>query len=235
MIHLDAATVLLQWAVGGLAFLWFTTRRHEISLGYSMLLRITYGVFAAGACGFGLRYGVEPVREVSAVAVAVASFALIRNKRSRLDFIAPLLGVPGILVAGFSAVSDGSAGDYTVSLIRVVVGTLFLGAVSDTMLLGHWYLVQPGMPRKLINEIVDAVLYLWPFEVIAFASIKTIARNSGRKIAKILNTRTTRVERSAYVMFGTSESKILSNFCCTSVCWKVHWSGNERCILTRSD
>ena len=158
MIHLDAATVLLQWAVGGLAFLWFTTRRHEISLGYSMLLRITYGVFAAGACGFGLRYGVEPVREVSAVAVAVAAFALIRNKRSKFDLIAPLLGVPGILVAGFSAVSDGGAGDYTVSLIRVVVGTL---------LLGHWYLVQPGMPRKLINEIVNAVIYLWPFEVIA--------------------------------------------------------------------
>ena len=124
-------------------------------------------LFAAGACGFGLRYGIEPVREVSAVAVAIAAFALIRNKRSRLDLIAPLLGVPGILVAGFSAVSDGSAGDYTVSLIRVVVGTLFLGAVSDTMLLGHWYLVQPGMPRKLINEIVDAVIYLWPFEVIA--------------------------------------------------------------------
>ena len=73
MILLDAATVLLQWAVGGLAFLWFTTRRHEIGLGYAMLLRITYGVFAAGACGFGLRYGVEPVREVSAVAVAVES------------------------------------------------------------------------------------------------------------------------------------------------------------------
>ena len=167
MIHLDAATVLLQWAVGGLAFLWFTTRRHEISLGYSMLLRITYGVFAAGACGFGLRYGVEPVREASAIAVAIAAIALIRNKRSMLDLIAPLLGVPGILVAGFSAVSGGGAGDYTVSLVRIVVGTLFLGAVSDTMLLGHWYLVQPGMPRKLINEIVDAVIYLWPFEVIA--------------------------------------------------------------------
>ena len=90
MIHLDAATVLLQWAVGGLAFLWFTTRRHEIGLGYAMLLRITYGVFAAGACGLGLRYGVEPVREVSAVAVAVAAFALIRNKRSKFDLIAPL-------------------------------------------------------------------------------------------------------------------------------------------------
>ena len=108
MIHLDAATVLLQWAVGGLAFLWFTTRRHEIGLGYAMLLRITYGVFAAGACGFGLRYGVEPVREVSAVAVAVAAFVLIRNKRSRFDLIAPLLGIPGIIVAGFAAA--GGAG-----------------------------------------------------------------------------------------------------------------------------
>ncbi|MEY3986941.1 MAG: hypothetical protein RL080_281, partial [Actinomycetota bacterium] len=27
MIRLDAATVMLQWSVGGLGFLWFTTRR----------------------------------------------------------------------------------------------------------------------------------------------------------------------------------------------------------------
>ena len=34
MIRLDAATVLLQWAVGGLFFCWVTTRRREVSLGY---------------------------------------------------------------------------------------------------------------------------------------------------------------------------------------------------------
>jgi hypothetical protein len=34
------------------------------------------------------------------------------------------------------------------------------------MLLGHWYLVQPGMPRRLINELVDAVIYIWPLEVV---------------------------------------------------------------------
>ena len=74
--------------------------------------------------------------------------------------------VSGIIAAGISAASEGGGGDVVVSLLRIVVGTLFLGAVSDTMLLGHWYLVQPGMPRKLINEITNAVIYMWPLEVV---------------------------------------------------------------------
>ena len=48
MIELDGATVLLQWATGGLAFLWVTTRRREVGLGYGWLLRSVYGVIAAG-------------------------------------------------------------------------------------------------------------------------------------------------------------------------------------------
>ena len=40
----DGATVLLQWAAGGLLFLWVTTRRREVGLGYGWLLR---GVYAA--------------------------------------------------------------------------------------------------------------------------------------------------------------------------------------------
>ena len=33
MIRLDAATVLLQWAAGGMLFCWFTTRRRVIGVG----------------------------------------------------------------------------------------------------------------------------------------------------------------------------------------------------------
>ena len=49
MIRLDAATVLLQWATGGLLFLWVTTRRREVGIGYGWLLR---GVYASltGPC-----------------------------------------------------------------------------------------------------------------------------------------------------------------------------------------
>ena len=44
MITLDAATVLLQWAVGGLFFLWVTTRRREVGIGYGWLMRAVFGL-----------------------------------------------------------------------------------------------------------------------------------------------------------------------------------------------
>ena len=51
--------------------------------------------------------------------------------------------------------------------LRTFAGAAFLGAVTDAMLLGHWYLVQPGLPRRLLNELVAAVGWVWPIEVVA--------------------------------------------------------------------
>ncbi|HEY9558204.1 MAG TPA: hypothetical protein VIR58_15815, partial [Acidimicrobiales bacterium] len=74
MIRLDAATFLLQWAVGGLLFLWITTRRREVSLGYGWIQRGTFALMALGALVAGLRYGDGVVlREVSSAGVLVAS------------------------------------------------------------------------------------------------------------------------------------------------------------------
>ncbi len=76
--------------------------------------------------------------------------------------LAPLaFGLIALVAAG---VSDG--GNDAVAIIRTIVGAAFLGFVSDAMLLGHWYLVQPGLPRRHVNEIVKAFLYIWPFEVV---------------------------------------------------------------------
>jgi hypothetical protein len=33
------------------------------------------------------------------------------------------------------------------------------------MLLGHWYLVQPGLPRRHLNDLVRALGWVWPVEV----------------------------------------------------------------------
>ena len=49
--------------------------------------------------------------------------------------------------------------------IGLLAGAAFLGAVSDAMLLGHWYLVQPGLPRRLLVDIVRALTFVWPLEV----------------------------------------------------------------------
>ena len=59
-------------------------------------------------------------------------------------------------------------GPYALSLFRMFVGALFLGAVTDAMLLGHWYLVQPGLGRDPIKELVKWVGALWAFELIAY-------------------------------------------------------------------
>ncbi len=203
MITLDAATVLLQWAVGGLFFLWVTTRRREVGIGYGWTMRITFGLMAVGAVVVGLVVDPVPVREAFGIGVVAATgVALVvswqrrkagvagqRTEEERrsarvaemtgidkdaqrfdrnvpefppgLDLLAPLLGLIALVAAGIDA------GDpVLLALARTLVGALFLGAVSDAMLLGHWYLVQPGLARAPIVELVRWTAILWPFELL---------------------------------------------------------------------
>ena len=175
MIRLDAATVLLQWAAGGLLFLWVTTRRREVGAGYGWLLRSIYGLMAAGAAVVGFRSGAVTVRDVAAILTATAAAtALVVSiaRRSGVPEFAPILDLIGPLVASVGLVAgalDAADGGSTVavSLLRTFVGAAFLGAVTDAMLLGHWYLVQPGLPRRHLNELVRALGWLWPIEVVS--------------------------------------------------------------------
>ena len=66
MIDLDGASFLLQWATGGLFFLWVTTRRREVRLGYGWTIRGTYVLMAAGAAYVGI-FVIDPlpVRDIS--------------------------------------------------------------------------------------------------------------------------------------------------------------------------
>jgi hypothetical protein len=203
MISLDVATFFLQWSVGGLFYLWVTTRRREVSLGYGWLLRGVFGAMALGAAVVGFRYGSQPVREVSALLTASgAALALwsswvhraagVEHQRERvqsrsarvaemtgierdeqrfdptvgefdpsLDLLAPAVGLVGLLAGGVAA------GDPVwLSVARTLVGALFLGCVTDAMLLGHWYLTQPGLPRAPLLQLVRHLGYIWPVEVV---------------------------------------------------------------------
>lgn len=198
MIELDAATVLAQWATGGLLFGWVTTRRREVGLGYGWMVRATYGLMGALALVIGLRTDTVPVRELgSAGLVAGAALALavsvhrrrggvagqrglVERRTARvaamtgidrdeqrfdpdapefppaLDLIAPLVGMVGVVAGGVAAGEP-----VALSIARTVVGAAFLGAISDAMLLGHWYLVQPGLPRAPLLELVRWTGLLW--------------------------------------------------------------------------
>jgi hypothetical protein len=80
-----------------------------------------------------------------------------------LDLIAPVFGAVGLLAA-----AQFAGGPYLLVAARLMVGAVFLGSVSDAMLLGHWYLVQPGLPREPLKELVVWTAVAWPFEIAVF-------------------------------------------------------------------
>jgi hypothetical protein len=82
-----------------------------------------------------------------------------------LDLVPVVFGTIGLVAAALDA-APNSGGDAFVALLRTLVGAAFLGSVTDAMLLGHWYLVQPGLPRRLLNEQVTALGWIWPLEVL---------------------------------------------------------------------
>ena len=204
MIDFQASTFLLQWATGGLLFLWVSSKTRLIGLGFGWTTRITYLVIAGIGLVVGLMGDTLWLREISNIGLLIAtSFTLLvsitRRKagvkgqrelqRSRadrvsamlgdrgqitvsntvatkefppvLDLIAPIIGTFGLVAGAVDA-----AGSIWLSVARTLVGAAFLGAVSNSMLLGHWYLVQPGLSRDPIFTLVNWTGLLWLPELV---------------------------------------------------------------------
>ena len=53
-MRLDLASVLVQWAAGGLFFCWVTTRRRVVGVGYGWLVRSVYAAVAVGGVAAGV-------------------------------------------------------------------------------------------------------------------------------------------------------------------------------------
>ena len=204
MIDFQASTFLLQWATGGLLFLWVSGKTRLIGLGYGWTTRITY--MAIAGIGLAVAFVGETIwiREISSIGLLISTnVALVVSifrrkagvqgqrqlKESRtsrvaamlgnniqdrtdhaeyqkefppnLDLIAPCMGAIGLIAGAIDA-----GGPTWLSISRTLIGAAFLGAVSNSMLLGHWYLVQPGLSREPIFTLVNWTGILWLPELI---------------------------------------------------------------------
>ncbi len=159
----DGSTVLLQWAVGGMWGCWVTTRRREVGLGYGWLLRGIWGALAIAAVALG---------EWWAAPVAVAILAVLGRSAVRreagaeglppwLDLVPAVIGLLVLVPVGLD-----SGEPALLALARILAGAAFLGSVSDAMLLGHWYLVQPGLARAPLEQLVWIATIAWVPEVV---------------------------------------------------------------------
>ncbi len=131
-MDLSPALILVTWvsgiAAGGALVAWWRV----VGPGYLWLVGAVVAVIgglsaAAGAGGIAL----------AGVALAVLG-ALGANSR---NVAAPAFA----LAAGFFAASVWEADAAAIALL--ITGILFLGGITTEMLLGHWFLVDPTLPR----------------------------------------------------------------------------------------
>lgn len=142
--------VLLAWA-GGIALATATvTIWRIVGPGFTWL-----GAASGALIGFWPVLGGNWTVAVAAAVLLVGGF-LVKTNRT-------LSGVLQVVSAGlFVTAAAGLGGP-----VLAVTATLALGGITGEMLLGHWYLVDPTMPRRvlrtlalggIVGSVIDALM-----------------------------------------------------------------------------
>ncbi|HYP23634.1 MAG TPA: hypothetical protein VEV43_08675 [Actinomycetota bacterium] len=144
------ALIMLEWTVGLVGAAAWTQSWGVVRRGHFRITAYT-GVALAILAVLAMRSGADPVSGGAAVwivatAAGVGLYLLVQW--SNTDVPAVVVGVAAT-VAGVGALGAAASllEDWPVILaaVEVVAGAALLGAVTNGMLLGHWYLNQPGL------------------------------------------------------------------------------------------
>lgn len=138
-MDLTPSLVLSMWTAGlagaGAAVAWWRI----VGPGYTWLVAGTIAAFGAFAMAAGGGLG-------AAVGIIGAIAAGLLARR------------PPMAAAAFAVSSLGFAAAATTDsrVALVVTGALFVGGITSEMLLGHWYLVDPRLPRWALYRLAAA-------------------------------------------------------------------------------
>jgi hypothetical protein len=179
-LQISPAMVLAMWAGGIAAGAALIAWWRIVGRGFIWLAAAVAGVLGAGAAAAG--GGIPAV-----LGAVFAGLAILFATRPKLASLL-LAASAGVLVSSAALGWDP---------LLAISGAVALGAVTDEMLLGHWYLVDPRLPRWALRTLavtglaaaaVDGVLLLvrgawpaggsvmaWAFVVAAIATVILMA------------------------------------------------------------
>jgi hypothetical protein len=144
------ALIMLEWTVGLVGAAAWTQSWGVVRRGHFRITAYT-GVGLAVLAVLAARSGSDPLSGAAAglvIATAIGTALYLLVQWSNTDVPAVVAGavatVSGVVaLAAVAALLEGWSTAF--AAVEVVAGAALLGAVTNGMLLGHWYLNQPGL------------------------------------------------------------------------------------------
>lgn len=169
------ALVLAETAAGSAAILWLGGFWGAVKRGFFILTAsvvllcaglAAYAASLARQSGAGGAAGLAVVLAVATTAVTALSLLALLLRRLPAARVLGLLSLPvaAAMLVALALVAEPSP---VAAGLLVLAGALFMGAVTDGLLLGHWYLVDRGLDREHIRRLAIILLAAVAVEVVA--------------------------------------------------------------------
>ncbi len=169
MLGITSSTFFIRSrALVGAGFFWLMS---GVNVGFAFLSVISSSNTIRILCVSVLVFSLLQLAHV------IAHRNQVKEKQTVLDVTQAVFLLAAIVVTMIAIVHEDITGtDFLRESVRGIVGGLLLGGVTTAMLLGHWYLVQPGLARKPIADMcqaclavlfVDIVLWLIPTSMVS--------------------------------------------------------------------
>lgn len=156
------ALVLVEWAGGLLGAAGWSQSWSVVRRGHFKIVAWTAIGFAVGAYfSFGAATSEPSFAAPALIALMVCSGLYLLAQYVRSDIVGVVVGLLGAVVAcvalvGAAMLLPGWAA--WSAALGLVAGLVLLGGVTNGMLLGHWYLNQPGLKPWALGRLTDATL-----------------------------------------------------------------------------
>ena len=156
------ALVLVEWAGGllgaaGWSQSWSVVRRgHFKIVAWTALAFATGGYFALDAS-----IADRSITTAAVIALIVCSALYLAAQYVRTEMVGAVVGIAGAAVACVALIGAATllpAWSAWLAALGLIAGLVLLGGVTNGMLLGHWYLNQPGLKPWALGRLTDATL-----------------------------------------------------------------------------
>ena len=187
------ALVLAETVAGATALLFLSPLWKEVRRGFFKLCGIIVVVLSVGVWA-GVAAARQPGSDAGrwslwlSAAFTLGTLLWLVLLFARLHGGARVIGLATVPVSGglLAALAGTSDLSWVVSFLQLMAGAVFMGAVVDGLLLGHWYLTDRKLSRKPINRLALAVIVAVALEAAAVIAGGLGPDRRNREISAIL-------------------------------------------------